>query len=51
MKLDFITLLILLTMGIVFYNNYTNPGIIDIKIITSFIFLSVVVLAYYNSKS
>lgn len=50
MKLDFITLVILLTMAITFYNNLTNPGDIPIEVVTAFIFLAIVVLAYYNSK-
>jgi len=50
MKLDFITLVILLTMAITFYKNLTNPGDIPIEVVTAFIFLAIVVLAYYNSK-
>lgn len=50
MKLDFITLVILLTMAITFYKNLTNQGDIPIEVVTAFIFLAIVVLAYYNSK-
>lgn len=50
MKLDFITLVILLTMAITFYKNLTNPSDIPIEVVTAFIFLAIVVLAYYNSK-
>lgn len=50
MKLDFITLVILLTMAVAFYNAMTTPSEIPIEVVTAFIFLAIVVLAYYNSK-
>ena len=50
MKLDFITLVILLASAVAIYKNLTTPGDIPIEIVTAFIFLAVVALAYYNSK-